>query len=1345
MKLKPHKVAIKRCPETIDPTQNSHNGRLLKSSSINDTICALIIHKEPRMHIFFTHATAHLMTETGADTKTLSRIRALLNDSTEITTSKQIELFPELTKTEGEFKFYWMAIRTSDAGRLIGCVVKNTTNKDRYFFALEHTETHDYRKTLVDNTLRLENWSQHMVDYLRSSLPSTVLHESTIDAAVIPTQRLVQHNGRFRAPDAIQSTLMDIPMHKGIVCFAPPGAGKTLLGVQRAIDYLGAGLKTVLLTPTKRLRDSMQEELLRQGFDCKTTESQCWSFDDFLEAMQGHYPALRLLHTPATDARQLVDLAYFKAWLTRTFKKQPTETQLSAHWQELHDILMQPNWETPDSPYLSKDTYCALGTGQSNILKEQRPELYDHVFLPFLRHISDTNQFYYPASIAQQLYHQLLTNPLPDSFTFDAIVLDEVQKFHPWEWACLLKLLKKPLPNGYFFISGDAHQGVECQQLHVAESLRRFFSAQHADFPVYHLYTNHRSAQAISRFVAKTHALELTLFGAMERATHLHMTANEHQAEGEVSLIPYTDRIRHQITHEVDAYVLIPDETCRENAEKYWSKGQIVTLAEFTGMSAKILVMFGFSTRFKSTLDHIFRQLTEGAKDMPLAWETSPAFARKAKGQGDGVTIQRACLQSFYTAASRAIETLIIVEPTGSPHPLCQAIYSQSTIARTDAKVGDHASAPTEIDKSSTPAQWFERAERDFKAGLKEQAIAILLREDLWGAEQVAAIRTLLEKPSDDPFQSIRALLFPSPPLMRDLSSVELSSTEKPPVEMPKSAIQPPTKPLELAKSDALPDKWVQWMIKLLEAPTKGNILALLGLKNSLLTQLLFHHTLASGHCLLVQLTSNGEEQTALFQKLLNQKPDVKANLSEAYATIEAPDILLQLSWIKVSNTTPEKLDELIKKVAKDPALLRALLKTPEGVLFFTLHWKSFSEKKLLTPDVMSSASEEGITPFYLLTTTNQGQILIKKHWAYFVSNGLLSPDSMHRPITGEGPNQGMTPFFILASTYEGQKLISDHWADFLSRGLLSPESMHRPITGEIPNKGITPFFILTSSPAGRQLISTNWEYFVSHDLISHVSMHRPITGESPDKGMTPFFYLASTPEGRQLICTHWKYFVSHDLISRDSMHRPITGESPDKGMTPFFGLACTPAGRQLISTHWDYFVSHGLISHVSMHKPPTGEGPYQGMTPFFGLASTPEGQQLISTHWDDFVSHGLLSPGSIYREVTGEGPCQGMIPFFSLACTHVGRQLISTHWDYFEKHALIERASMSLIIQNEGEFKGKTLRDVVRSISQNQQRLKEERHTMPTMSSLIDSFFTSHSDETEASRETGESMTPNI
>jgi hypothetical protein len=275
-------------------------------------------------------------------------------------------------------------------------------------------------------------------------------------------------------------------------------------------------------------------------------------------------------------------------------------------------------------------------------------------------------------------------------------------------------------------------------------------------------------------------------------------------------------------------------------------------------------------------------------------------------------------LQSFYTAASRAIETLIIVEPTGIPHPLCQAIYSQSASPRTDAKVGDHPSAPTEIDKSSTPAQWFLRAERDFRAGLTQQAFAILLREDLWGTEHVAVIRTLLEKPSDDPFKSIRALLFPSPPLMRAQSSAELSSTEKPPVETPKSAIQPPTKPLEPAKSDALPAKWVKWMNKLLEAPTKANIQTLLSLDNTLLTQILFHHTLTSGHCLLVQLTSKGASETEWFALILQTMPTVKANLQAAYDAIEAPDILLQLSWIKVSNTTPKELNELIKKVFQE-------------------------------------------------------------------------------------------------------------------------------------------------------------------------------------------------------------------------------------------------------------------------------------------------------------------------------------------------------------------------------------------------------------------------------------------
>ncbi|NDH10090.1 MAG: hypothetical protein EBY16_10915, partial [Gammaproteobacteria bacterium] len=345
-----------------------------------------------------------------------------------------------------------------------------------------------------------------------------------------------------------------------------------------------------------------------------------------------------------------VDFEYFGAWcetrkqhpdkgVKKTFKA-ALQADESLLWQEFEYVLMQtPDWRKPSTAHLSLDEYYGLGEAQSRVSQDQRATIYRSVFAPFLEDIATNPKLYYPPLEAYKLYQQAL----PSGLQVDALVLDEVQKVHPWVSTCFLKLLKQPLKAGNFFICGDAHQGAECQQLRVSETLTNYLVGQEADVLIGHLLVNYRSSQAVTRLVLQTHAIEMALLGSMEKTTHLHPKVNCDAPEGSVMVMDYDANIKQKIQLDAEAYVLIPNESCREAAVQRWPAGQVVTLSEFAGLSGETIVMYGFGDYFQKDIGDIGALFA----DVPLpSWDTQSAFARRGIDYA-----QRTCLQSIYTAA----------------------------------------------------------------------------------------------------------------------------------------------------------------------------------------------------------------------------------------------------------------------------------------------------------------------------------------------------------------------------------------------------------------------------------------------------------------------------------------------------------------------------------------------------------------------------------------------------------------------------------------------------------------------------------------------------------------------
>lgn len=1150
------------------------------------------------MKIFYTQATEKYFSGVDSDSTLISRIHALLGNNESsleaMALAHQTELFRTLHFSDDHYDIHWLGVRISDSDRLLGAVVRCKDSGKRYFFALE-TTPHDYQKTLVENKTRLCNWRKYMTEYLQNCFEDSAEEsDKALASGSDPepvVKKLFQHGGHFGVLNTSQEALLALPLHKGGICFGGPGSGKSCLSSLLMTKYTrDAALKTLVIVPNKRLQDAVVNELSEQGLEeiFAKTMSRVWSEDDFFIEMAKYYPDLNLSYTKE-DSRTRVDFSHFKSFLkaNRTYKSLDIDEKTL--WQDFSYVWMQPDWTHTDLPHCSVDTYESLGVAQSSIEKAQRRDIHEKIYTPFFNQLSNTNEFYFLPYMAYLLYQRLSADPRP-SILFDATLIDEIQLMHPWVWASVLQLRSTPLGAGQFFICGDAHQGGEHQALRVSERLRSYFEAQSVDVSEYSLSVNHRSTQGVAQFVKKLHQLELTVLGSIERRTHIEVQVNPKAERGSVELRSYTSELASRMAGDAGVYVLIPNESMRAQAELRWAKEQIVTLREFSGMSANTLVMFLFSTRWLRELNDIAKACDASSS---FVLEEDQSYARKSKGLGEKAVLWRECVQSLYMAASRAANRLIIVEE-GRPHRLLQFmdeaakrsfLGTESSSSSCYAAPGEGTCALGAKEAFSTPADWFQKAREDYKRGLKQQAIDNLCNEKRWGLELITKISPLFSSPLSETqiFEEIHRILFEEKTnVLTTTSDTMLLPEREPSTETSAAACV-----LTVSSSAMLPDtpapkplkplgpKRYAFLQKILDNPTAYNfqqIVALAKGDTTLLAQLLFTHRINNTHCLFVCVILSGKGME--FYSAL--KADW-SKIQEAYTVAKESDLLLRLCFeeinelnAKISSDRHERRTSrrkkqskpqkhaaatLIEQVVKTAFLFNELLRDPNGLLWFTQRFSELKDlylfKETLHQIITTEGPYQGTSPFYAFLESEDGIDFIEKYWDYLLENEIISERWMHLSIESLGPFQGATPFFALAKTTAGSELIEAHWMDFVKMNVISSASMHRPITGEGPDQGKTPLYCLTSHLVGINLIEENWEYFIQNNLISSEAMHREVTGNGREHFRTPFYCLLSSVSGCELITDHWKDFKHLGLLDlSDTRLLMIIKDGPFAGKT---------------------------------------------------------------------------------------------------------------------------------------------------------------------------------------------------
>jgi hypothetical protein len=1015
----------------------------------------------------------------------------------------------------------WVSFRINDASRLIGAVV-DVPDVGHCFFALDLTETHDYQKTLVENASLRQGYLNLINAFLSSgdaNITSSSSSASLSASADAPHSfnRMVQHGNTWLSPDITQIQLMDMPVHQGALCFAPPGAGKTMLVLQRAEVYVQHGLTVAMCTPTGRLAEYLIKECEEQEI---ANAVRVLTFEDLLESLG------------IARGKALVDLDFFKEWCIKdrpktleklsctskkSFIKAIKNQSLSLLWQEFQYVFMQtPDWRNPSTVHLSLDEYCGLGKEQSRVAQEQRADIYQWVFAEFLINITDNPMLYFPPLEAHKLYQQ----DLPAHVKVDALVLDEVQKFHPWISACFFKLLNNPLTAGQFFICGDAHQGAECQQLRVAETLTNYLVGQKVELLLGHLLVNYRSSQAVTRLVLQIHAIEMMLLGSMEKTTHLRPEINYDAPEGQVKVLTYDETLRKLIECDAGAYVLIPDESSRQAALQLWPEHLIVSLGEFAGLSGDSIVMYGFDQYFHKELREIGALFGEG--NLP-SWDTQSACSRKGIDHA-----QRTCLQSIYTAASRAMISLYIID---NQHGFLRKIVANSC---KDSPITAISGADFRL---STPEDWFERACTDFSNHLIDNAHAILSDKTKMGPAFQEINALLKSSRLEDIFSRSFASFLPLDSM--SLAAGEAESNIGPPLgsfkAVPAYAKQPKSK-TPTPQDGLLSLKEQQWVNEF--SPSAKNLKTLLEMNDR------WPHF--REHLLFVAEAQDEKKETILIKFITN------GWFNALLSYMEKNKFLAEITSLGLNHMYKTK-------TYFNMSLIYFLCSCPNGIALLRKYpdLAANIDAKALNASVGILSGKSGA---FFLCALPEGVALLKENPDLTakidttVLNALLQ-DS-------EGPEAGKSAAYFLCSSLDGRKLLRDN--PYLVAKMNSSTLNARLPKSAKDEAGKSAAFFLCASAEGRELLLANPGLAAQ---INKQALNAPLPKSArADAGKSGAFVLCASLKGIELLSKNPGLVANIDTNALNMLLPESAGVYVGKSAAYF--LCAIPSGRALLKNN---------------------------------------------------------------------------------------------------------------------------------------------------------------------------------
>jgi hypothetical protein len=1226
----------------------------------------------------------------------------------------------DLKKAHGH-RLYTIRLNQSD--RLLFTTLINEGKS--YLLLLELIENHDYQKSrflkpdvlrryLIDKdrdvaeVINLEDFET--IGRLDGDFNQAQASEVTAAAASgLKYEKVTYYNQQFITLDTTQLIASDsqLPM----IVSGPPGSGKSCVALsliskevsKRAVDDVR---EIVCVTMSRRLSHHLQAQW-QELPEARDEAGNLLGWVQFIT-----YNQLLVRQPFAIIEEQLAERAYFNEWFAN-YKKELTDkiklldeplkqaaseliaSNLDKIFQELCIIAVDPT------------EYLDLGMRQSLFYGKDEREILLAAYQMYCRCLIANNR------VCPFLYQPEIREPL-----FGCVIVDEAQDFSLGQ----LLVLGKLTDNVNIAFSLDSHQSLLASKSirpRLVQKLTQLAQAQRLHVTEIALRDTYRCPAVVAKLANQVLAIKNHITGGVGDKEEIAQIMPSTKAgyvywqdcipDSRAALTGYFKRLQHELNvNEAQIAIITPQELI-ETVQSVTEHPLVFSPTDIKGLEYSGIIAW-------SPLDH--PDVVEANKYLPDEGEELKVSTHRSKDKESHLDGLAPVLNGVFVTFTRALAGLLVLQPYS--HNKRRVIGH--------LKQGLSSSRPEErpqldIREIST------RAPVASKADWEKECMR------LWQNDNLAQARKIYEHYLAEDGRTLEQYI-EEYIQERDGRVITAAQTISGSAEKEKEAT---TAKQKIAKAQVVPAReltasepiiypplstklsnWIEGLFKVISH--KSNLLLLL--KHEKLIPILFHHKMANGQCLFVNICffadmnlflSNlqGVKRTApkevnCFIQALTASYDIATQTQDVHLKL----LLGLVSFAPIinesdrSSTVPSipPLSKILEDIRAQQfgALFSADDKSQNicnaMAKFIMANWAKVSSFLTQEDIISQKLSNNGkIGASFLFTLIANSEIdFISTHWAIF-SPALMR--HLRAVVTCEGNYQGTSLFYWLCSTPEGKKLLAMQWNYF--KKLTNSEMLNTAVTTNGPTQGVTPFLCLCAMTEGRQLINTHWADF--RVLINKDMLRAQVTGDNglPGKGTSPFYFLCGNPDGRELIARYWVFFKN--MIDKEMLRAQVT-DGEDRGKSPAYCLLATRHGRELlIYRHWDYFSQ--LLDKAILSAQITGHGGAQGTSPFYSLCYSEEGSEFIAAHWD-FFKQFVQDDNILHAKVTGSFPDKGSSAFYWLCKVPRGQQLIVDHWDEFKMH--IDRTALHFPFIEKNHREDKSLLQRILSLLTNKIVLDE-------------------------------------
>lgn len=517
------------------------------------------------------------------------------------------------------------------------------------------------------------------------------------------------------------------------ITFSSAGSGKTVALLSWMQELLIAGYSVRYVAPTTELCLEIRTQLSFEETQLYTqTEATLIPF--FLNA----FPRLGECYKNHGPVTKITFKKILDTFLTQEKKSHCkstlTKTDFGLIYAEITQVILQPNGDHFDTPYLSEQDYLSLGNDQSFFDKNDRCDIYRFFkyycdFLIESQH--DTSPLYEPRLLFHEIYIALRTDQPFASMT-QALAIDEAQMIHPSLLLCLLEITSEH-KTGLIRIGGDPLQTRNEPRRHVLAPTLAILKNYQIPVEIVELHENLRNARVVGLLGNAILHMKALACGTRERRVNLGLANKNTSLSGQIHIgIPTEEPVFiDSIKQDARCVVIVPDNTNIEAISALWGQN-VFPISRIGGLEWDH-VIFLLSDTTDSFQDALFSEIAS----QPLlslnseTVDTPPPHARKTLAT---LSLEIA-FSEFYLVVTRARESFRLISHNPAPthlHTLCQNI---TTFEEQEDRPNRKKISAI---RASSKTEWLETAALYFEKNKLEEGYRILWSNHIWDSDEAA-------------------------------------------------------------------------------------------------------------------------------------------------------------------------------------------------------------------------------------------------------------------------------------------------------------------------------------------------------------------------------------------------------------------------------------------------------------------------------------------------------------------------------------------------------------------------------------------------------------------------------